>query len=1342
MSFSINTNIASLQAQNYLRKSSNFQSQTISEVTSGLRIVNSGDDAAGLAIANGLRSDQAVLSQGIRNANDGLSSLQTIDGGINNISTLLDRARTLATQSASGTFTGDRSVLNSEFQSVISEIDRQAQSIGLNTGGQFAKALSVFVGGGRASSGVTEAVNGSVSVDLSNSTVDAKSLGLKGVQAQGNASVDLGAASSTSVQNIVNNAANQTSEKQAGYTTFSFKGPGFSDANAISISVNLAGVTDTQTLTAAINTAIQNAGNGATSAATAFKNSSISASVVTDSNGAQHLAFGSSSTAFEVQAGDQTSNALLGNLSSGTTGESLNTTYAGFSNLSTAAKATQATTIKLQFQGAGLTSADTLSVSVASGDSVSTVLSNLTSAIAADSNLAKAGITIASDANGAKLTFQSNSGQQFSVTAGGDVENLLGLGSQRLGSVSGSVAYATTTGTAYDNTKAVGTSNFEFSFNGAAGSSNAIAVDLSQGDATAGNVAGAGVTSGTADTSSANQLSLTIDGTKYNVDLSSASHNGATESLAQVATDITSALGVHGSATVNGSGQLVITSASKGAGSSVIVNAGANGSSDAAAALGLTAGAGAVTTAGLSRTGSDIANFLNQQFASSTTLQGAGLTASFVAGQLKVDSTNGTQFQLNAFGSSTAATVKGGGGSAASITGTATGSNLAIDGSNQNLALVIDGTQYNVTLTTGSRSQAQIAADIQTALTAQGSTATATTVGGAANGALLITSGTSGASSTITIGSTNPNDASALVGISTGAGTGAAATAAPAVTGTVANAVTLGANTTLDLTIDGVHQNVTVTGSTTTANVRDAINTAFGTTVASVDGTGHLVLASQTTGVTSNVTVTTGGANDAAAAVGLTNASNGITGAAATAGKKTGTATGNQTVTSSNNTLDLEINGTQHRITFANGSTSIASFASQINTQVGAGVASVDGTGHLVITSTTTGTGSTVTIGSSATDPFDGATITGLNGLTGTGTGNFTVTAGTNDKLTFKVDGGANQTITLAAGSYTASTLASQINTQLTNGSITGITASNNGGSLLLQNSVQGSGHTVQVVSGGSQDASASLGLGTTTATGTDANVGFGFSGASFTGNTQGTAPTTAPGFVSDGSFQTDGFTFSALANGADSQTINVTAVDSNGASHTTNVVLQNNTTSQNGATIDSALNSINAQLQQSNQAALQGITAVKYDDAGTEKIKFISASTKFNVTAGNTGSSTGLSGGGSTAVASVTGSGSTADISDQPTAQAAVSALARAVQALGRAQAVVGRGENGFTYAVSLAQSQVTNEAAAESQIRDADLAQQAANLSKAQILVQAGTAALAQANSAPQAILSLLKG
>jgi flagellin len=314
VSFSINTNVASLQAQNNLRASGDFQSKTIERVTSGLRIVNSGDDAAGLAIANGFRSDQAVLSQGIRNSNDGLSTLQTIDGGINNISQLLDRARTLATQSASDTFTGDRSVLNTEFQSVIGEINRQAQSIGLNQGGDFAKNLSVFIGGGRGADSSAIIANGTVSVDLTKSTVDAQSLGLVGLQAVGTGA-NLESTSATSVSSIINDATNVAGNPAVNTTQFTFFGNGFT-AGA-QISVNLSGVTDTSTLVTAINSAIQGATQQGSPAATAFGNAGITASVVKDASGHEELAFTSSKGAFQVQANDLTSNALVGNLAVG-----------------------------------------------------------------------------------------------------------------------------------------------------------------------------------------------------------------------------------------------------------------------------------------------------------------------------------------------------------------------------------------------------------------------------------------------------------------------------------------------------------------------------------------------------------------------------------------------------------------------------------------------------------------------------------------------------------------------------------------------------------------------------------------------------------------------------------------------------------------------------------------------------------------------------------------------------------------------------------------------------------------------------------------------------------------
>lgn len=145
---SIQTNYASLAAQDNLRVNTDFQVKTIGRVTSGFRINSSGDDAAGLVVANQYRSQVAELTQGVRNANDGVSTLQIIDGGLNNISKMLDRLKTLATEAASDTFTGSRATLDAEFQDLLLEIDRQADNINLGaTDGTLAAELEVYIGG-------------------------------------------------------------------------------------------------------------------------------------------------------------------------------------------------------------------------------------------------------------------------------------------------------------------------------------------------------------------------------------------------------------------------------------------------------------------------------------------------------------------------------------------------------------------------------------------------------------------------------------------------------------------------------------------------------------------------------------------------------------------------------------------------------------------------------------------------------------------------------------------------------------------------------------------------------------------------------------------------------------------------------------------------------------------------------------------------------------------------------------------------------------------------------------------------------------------------------------------
>lgn len=1244
MSFSVNTNIPSLMAQDNLRLTSDFQAKTIQRVTSGLRIVSSGDDAAGLAIANGFRSDIAVLSQGIRNANDGLSTLQTIDGGINNISKLLDRARTLATQSASGTFTGSRQVLSAEFQSVLGEIDRQAQAIGLDSGGQFAKAIQVFIGGGRANHGISEITNGAVAVDLSQSTVDSQSLGLKGVQASGATGTDIGTgAAATKVSDILANASNTGTEATAGFTDFYFQGPGFGDSNKVKVSVNTAGVTDVDTLVTAINAAITNAGNGTSQAATAFKNAGITASAHTDANGAKQLTFNSSSTAFQVEAGDKVSAALLGqfernasltgtdtaatvatngggtanqltvaidggsaftvnvtNAASVSKGQivndlNANTTFSAAAtaylsgnqivlrskgnsatssvaittttlstnlgltgsasaaaastgaDLSTRVQANSATAagsttfgavgagnITFRFTGAGLSSPVDLNLTVASGTTVSQAISSLQTAVAGNSTLQGAGISLTSSTAANNLVFTSSKGEKFSVAVTGDIQNRLGFGSFVAGA-NGAADYSTIQGLTYNNTSTAAGSNatLEFSINGAASNTNAVTVDLTGGDATAATLTSTDTSTGVVNiTDNNNQLNLFVNGTAVNVTLAVGARTKN-----DIANSINTALGVNGTATVVNNA-ITITSATKGRGGSIQVVAGTANTD-----LGFATSTSPVF--GTSRTGQSVADALNTAFAANSTLQAAGLQASFAGGQLTVASNNGTYFRLNSQGTNTAAVVQGSASdttvaTAGKSTSATAGPYTFAAGASDQIKVNVDGVgAVQVTLSAGTNlTAAQVAADLN-------------------NGKL----------------------SAAVLG-----GSGA---------------------------------------------------------TASVDSTGHLVITSNTTGASSSVAVTAG----TNSALGVIGAQTAVAGAAAVAS-------------------------------------------------------------NLAIT-------------------------------------------GTTNKLLISVDGGTAVTATLTTQTAAAATIASDIQTQV-NAALTAagqtaqvtVAASSNGIRITSNSTGGGSSIAFSTIT---NSAYAALGLTTgVTYTGREANLGYGDAGSTFTGNSVSAAPATSTRIDAGGSSATNAITFNPLAYGSDDQVITITANDASGAPQSQAITLRNDGTARSGRSLDEALDAINTALQQSNNPTLSKIVAVKDNSSGTEQIRFLSTVSGFKVAVGSTGGSAsdGVQAQGTTLNSAVTNGGATLDISSQSSAEIAVTALSAAVSKLGDSQAVVGRGQNQFSFAVNLATSQLSNIAAAESRIRDADLASEAANLTKAQIALQAGVAALAQANSAPQQVLALLRG
>jgi len=128
MGLRINTNVTSLAAQRTLNVNNRDQANTLGKLSSGTRIVRSADDAAGLAISEKLKAQVRSTNQAERNANDGISMIQTAEGGLNEISNILIRLRELSVQSASDTV-GDteRKFTDLEYQNLKQEMERISQ---------------------------------------------------------------------------------------------------------------------------------------------------------------------------------------------------------------------------------------------------------------------------------------------------------------------------------------------------------------------------------------------------------------------------------------------------------------------------------------------------------------------------------------------------------------------------------------------------------------------------------------------------------------------------------------------------------------------------------------------------------------------------------------------------------------------------------------------------------------------------------------------------------------------------------------------------------------------------------------------------------------------------------------------------------------------------------------------------------------------------------------------------------------------------------------------------------------------------------------------------------------
>jgi flagellin len=133
MGLRIATNVPSLVSQRHLEESSRENSKALARLSSGQRIVNAGDDAAGLAIGQNLQAQVRGLQQAQRNANDGISFAQTAEGGLNEVSNILIRLRELGVQAASDTIgDSERQIIDKEFQQMKAEVDRISQVTAYN----------------------------------------------------------------------------------------------------------------------------------------------------------------------------------------------------------------------------------------------------------------------------------------------------------------------------------------------------------------------------------------------------------------------------------------------------------------------------------------------------------------------------------------------------------------------------------------------------------------------------------------------------------------------------------------------------------------------------------------------------------------------------------------------------------------------------------------------------------------------------------------------------------------------------------------------------------------------------------------------------------------------------------------------------------------------------------------------------------------------------------------------------------------------------------------------------------------------------------------------------------
>ena len=146
MSLSVLNNISAIYAQNNLNQTQSSLQKTLQQLSSGSRINSGADDAAGLSVSDGLAANSAALTQSTQNAQNGIGLLQTADGALSQVTSLLDRATTLATEASNGGLTtAQATAADTEFQSIVKEIGNIGSTTNFNSSAVFSASATKFV---------------------------------------------------------------------------------------------------------------------------------------------------------------------------------------------------------------------------------------------------------------------------------------------------------------------------------------------------------------------------------------------------------------------------------------------------------------------------------------------------------------------------------------------------------------------------------------------------------------------------------------------------------------------------------------------------------------------------------------------------------------------------------------------------------------------------------------------------------------------------------------------------------------------------------------------------------------------------------------------------------------------------------------------------------------------------------------------------------------------------------------------------------------------------------------------------------------------------------------------